>query len=73
LTVTFGPLGASSVHWAIEDVDEGGDLDMILHFKVQEVGLSEGDVEATLSGQTFDGRYFDGTDAVRIVPPNPKK
>jgi len=74
-TVLFGKEGneAAPVHYALEDVDDDGDIDMILHFKTQETGIGEGDTEATLTGQTLDGKNFKGTDAVRIVPPKGKK
>lgn len=38
-TVVFA--GASAVHSALEDVDGDGDLDMILHFEIQETNLAE--------------------------------
>lgn len=68
-TVLFGPDEAQPVQSAIEDVDGDGDLDMILHFRTQEVGLGEGDTDALLTGQTMDGKYFEGTDVVRIILP----
>ncbi len=68
-TVRFGPGQAAPVHYSIEDVDDDGDDDMILHFSTQELGLVYGDTEATLTGQTTNGVYFAGTDSVRIVPP----
>jgi len=71
-TVVFGPGKALPTHIAIEDVDGDGDNDMILHFKTQEVGFSAEGIEATLSGQTLDGKYIEGTDTVRIVPPKGK-
>jgi hypothetical protein len=37
-TVVFA--GAMAVHSALEDVDHDGDLDMILHFRVQDTNLS---------------------------------
>lgn len=67
-TVAFGPAGATAVRYALEDVDDDDDIDIILHFKTQEVGLSAEDTEATLTGQTFDGQRIKGTDAVRIAP-----
>jgi len=73
ITVGFGPGDALPVHWALEDVDGDGDVDMILHFKVQDTGISEGDTEATLIGNTEDGIPISGTDSVRIVPPKGKK
>ena len=72
-TVYFGPGQAESVHYAVEDVDNDGDEDMILHFITEELGLVEGDTEAHLSGQTADGAYFTGKDSVRIVPLKEKK
>lgn len=71
-TVRFGPAEAAPVQYAMEDVDGDGDADMILHFRTQEVGLDEQDTEAILIGQTIDGIYFIGRDAVRIVPPKDK-
>ncbi len=71
-TVRFGPAEAAPVHHAMEDVDHDGDADMILHFRTQEVSLDEQDTEAILTGQTIDGIYFIGKDAVRIVPPKDK-
>ena len=67
VTVSFE--GASPIRWAVEDVDGDGDLDLILRFKTQEVGLVGSDTEATLTGMTFDGIPIGGTDSVRIVPP----
>ena len=60
--------GANPVRWAMEDVDGDGDLDMILHFRTQEVGLMESDTEATITGKTMDGISIHGTDSVSIVP-----
>ena len=67
-TVRFGPGLARPAHHAVEDVDEDGDLDMILHFKTQETGIQAGDTSATLTGVSFvDGAFF-GSDTVIIVP-----
>lgn len=67
-TVRFGPGEAEPVHYALEDVDGDGDTDMILHFKTQETGISPGDTEAALIGETFGGIYIEGSDSVRTVP-----
>ena len=72
-TVSFGPDEASPVHYALEDVDDDGDTDMILHFKTQETGITAGDTEATLMGKTTGGIEIIGTDSVRTVPPKGKK
>ena len=65
-TVEFA--GASPVRWTMEDVDGDGDLDLILHFKTQELGLTEDSTESTLTGETYDGELLWGTDTVNIVP-----
>ncbi|GAB4531875.1 MAG: hypothetical protein Kow0063_11710 [Anaerolineae bacterium] len=65
-TVLFA--GASPVRWTLEDVDGDGDMDMLFHFKTQELGLDAGSTEATLTGDTVDGQQIEGTDSVNIVP-----
>ena len=67
-TVRFGPDEAEAVHWALEDVDDDSDIDLILHFKTQEAGISTGDTETTLTGETYDGNPIQGTGTVNIVP-----
>ena len=66
-TARFGPDEASPVHDAIEDVDNDGDDDMILHFKTEETGIKADDTEATLTAETT-GMNIIGTDSVRTVP-----
>jgi hypothetical protein len=59
---------ASPLRWTMEDVDLDGDVDLLFHFKTQELDLDENSTAATLVGETFDGQAIQGTDAVRIVP-----
>ncbi len=66
-TVRFGPAEVSPVHYALEDVDGDGDIDMILHFKTQETGIALGDTEASLTGETYSGQKIEGTDSVRVI------
>jgi hypothetical protein len=63
-TVVFA--GASPLRWALEDVDNDGDMDMLFHFKTQELDLDS--TEATLTGDTSSGCPIIGTDTVNIVP-----
>ena len=65
-TVFFA--GAKPVRWTREDVDGDGDVDMLFHFKTQELDLTENSTEATLTGQTTEEVAIQGTDEVRIVP-----
>ncbi len=63
--------GASPVRWRLCDVDDDGDVDMLFHFKTQELfenDLNEDSTEATLTGETNSGDVISGTDKVCIVP-----
>jgi hypothetical protein len=60
--------GADPVRWKMEDVDNDGDHDLLLHFKTQELNLTTESTEATLEGETNDGIQVVGTDSVNIVP-----
>ncbi len=75
-TLMFGPGNAEPVHdltdsivYAdhLQDVNLDGYLDLVCHFKTQELGLVAGSTEATLSGETYDGVIVYGTDSVNIV------
>jgi hypothetical protein len=65
-TVLFAD--ASPLRWTMKDVDGDGDLDLLFHFKTQELDLDENSTEATLTGDTTDGKHIQGTDSVNIVP-----
>lgn len=70
-TVIFA--GASPVRWTEEDVDEDADIDLLFHFKTQELALDGDSTEAALTGATTGGDPIVGSDSVRIVPPKGKK
>ena len=65
-TVLFAD--AEPVRWTLDDVDYDGDLDLLLHFKTQDLNLTESSTEATLTGTTYGGQPIQGTDSVNIVP-----
>ena len=69
LTVRFGPGGATECHGRghIGDVDEDGDLDMVLHFRTQETGIQAGDTKACLTGKSTGGQAIEGCDAIVTV------
>ena len=69
ITVQFGPTGASPQHELghLEDVDNDGDLDLVLHFRSQATGIQCGDTEASLTGETFDGQPIQGADSIVTV------
>jgi hypothetical protein len=53
-TVLFA--SATPVRWTLEDVDGGGDLDLLFHFKMQELSLTNDSTTATLTGTTYGGQ-----------------
>lgn len=71
VTIRFGRSGteASETHGMghIEDVDNDGDLDMMLHFRLGDTGLTCSDTAAILTGKTLAGEPVQGEDAVRMV------
>lgn len=69
-TVLF--VGASPVKSTMEDVNQDGDIDLLLHFKTQDLNLTQDSTEATLTGETMDGTLIEGTDTVNIVPKKKK-
>jgi len=52
----------------MEDVDDDGDMDMLFHFRTQELNLTQVSTDATLTGELSFGTPIEGTDTVRIVP-----
>jgi hypothetical protein len=65
-TVEFA--SAPPVRWAMEDLDGDGDTDLLLHFKMQELSLTNDSTTATLTGTTYGGQAIEGTDTVNIMP-----
>lgn len=61
-TVRFGATGTEAApgRAVLEDVDQDGDMDMVLLFRTQETGIRHGISSASLTGKTSDGREFRG-------------
>jgi hypothetical protein len=68
-TVHFGNTGmeAAAVQSALEDVDGDRTLDIILHFKTQDTGISCGDTSASLTGETISGQAIQGSETIVTV------
>ncbi len=63
-TVVFA--GAKQHGWSLVDVDGDGDDDLLLAFDPRHLELDVDDREAILTGETFDGRFIEGTDRVLL-------
>ena len=66
-TVVFAGASPLLIGQTPEDINYDGLLDVVLHFKTQELNLQPGDTEACLTGKTLSGQEFEGCDSVRIV------
>jgi hypothetical protein len=52
----------------MEDVDGDGEMDLLFHFKTQELKPVCGQHKATLTSETRDGVRIKGTATVNVVP-----
>jgi hypothetical protein len=69
-SVRFGPEGAIPAHRLPHrpaDLDGDGDLDVVLHFRIEATGFHCGDTTADLTGLTFDGNEFAGSDVLEVL------
>jgi hypothetical protein len=68
-TVRFGPSGATEKRHRVDvtDADDDGDMDVVLHFKTRNTGILCGATEATLTGETFGGEQFAGSDVIKTI------
>jgi len=79
-TVLFGDFElmgtAAPIRSSEEDVDDDGDIDLVLFFSIPDLvddgALNEDSEEATLTGETLDGAPIIASDSVRIVPGSKK-
>jgi hypothetical protein len=69
-TVQFGPNGATSIprYVQVVDKDRDGDKDLLLRFNTFWTGIRCGHTEATMTGKTYAGESFTGSDSVSPYP-----
>lgn len=60
--------GKGTPTYSIQDVNNDGRPDLVVHVSTEALQLSEGDTVAVLTGSTFGGQAITGSDTVRIVP-----
>jgi hypothetical protein len=61
-------VGKKNKMGSFKDVDEDGDLDLMLHFPIDELTLTTSDMKGVLTGMTIDGMSIVGEDSIRAVP-----
>ena len=67
-TIVLGSGKASAIRDGIVmDVNHDGIVDMVFDFNIQVTGIACGDINATLSGETFGGDAFTGTYSVNTA------
>src|SRR5262249_28785019 len=68
-SVRFGKTGmeAPAMHATLEDVDRDGDVDLTLHFRIQDTGIQCRDKRASLTGQTTSRQALKGSDSLVTV------
>lgn len=69
-TLALGPGGATPAHSKLghlDDVNDDGYTDLVSHYRIGQTGLTVGDTEACVTGQTTDGQTFEGCDRIFVV------
>lgn len=67
-TVRFGAVGteAPALTWALRDMNSDGRKDLLLRFSIQQTGMTCGVSFASITGRTYGGHKFRGTDAIKV-------
>ena len=66
-TVKFGPDGTKAIHYKVKDINKDGPGDLLLRFNIPHTGIAFGDTEVTLTGETFDGQSFSGSNLIKAA------
>jgi hypothetical protein len=60
-------VGNSKLLASVRDVNSDGFDDLVVDIEVENLDLTEGDINASLTGELIDGTPIKGSDAVTIV------
>ena len=66
-TLSFGPDGAEATSYRVIDINADGLGDLLVRFKISDTGIDCGNLEAALTGETFDGQRIMGRDSIMVV------
>ncbi len=68
MSLSVGTGGAPAANGSgVIDIDGDGRLDLLLHFWTRESGIACGDTSASLTGSTYTGQTFRGSDSIVTV------
>ena len=68
--LAFGPGGAAPAHKKgghLEDVNDDGFMDLVSHYRTQEMGLTLEENELCVTGMMLDGTALDGCQSIQIL------
>jgi hypothetical protein len=71
-TLRFGPSSAAPAHKAgghLEDINGDARPDLLSHYRIADIGISEADKSACVSGQTSDGTPILGCGTIGVMLP----
>jgi len=66
-TIRFGRDKARAIRHRVKDINRDGLGDLLVRFKIREIGIKCGDTKATLRGKTFLGQRVKGVDSFKTV------
>jgi hypothetical protein len=67
-TVVFGPNSIEPLKGTkMKDVNKDGLIDLLFHFKTNDAGIVDGDIQACLSGELLDSTPFKGCDSIKTT------
>jgi len=66
-SLTFGPGGATLMRRQTVDVNDDGFLDLLVHFRTEDTGITPGSAEACVAGRLDSAQPLEGCDRIQTV------